>query len=34
VDDWMHATDRHGIASVADLRGAGLGRRAIVDLVK
>ena len=30
----MHATDRHGIASVADLRGAGLGRRAIVDLVK
>ena len=34
VDDWMHATDRHGIASVADLRGAGLGRRAILDLVK
>ncbi|HVD21612.1 MAG TPA: hypothetical protein VNC23_00840 [Lapillicoccus sp.] len=34
MDDWMHATDRHGIASVADLRGAGLGRRAIVDLVK
>ena len=25
MDDWMHATDRHGLANVADLRGAGLG---------
>ncbi|HEY8305437.1 MAG TPA: hypothetical protein VIG79_02035 [Lapillicoccus sp.] len=34
MDDWMHATDRHGIASVADLRGAGLGRRTVTALVK
>jgi very-short-patch-repair endonuclease len=30
----MHATDRHGIASLADLRGAGLGPRAVAALVK
>ena len=34
VDDWMHATDEHGLASVADLRGAGLGRSAVVALVR
>jgi very-short-patch-repair endonuclease len=34
VDEWMNATDRHGLASVADLRGAGLGRTAVVALVK
>ena len=34
MDDWMHATDGHGIASVADLRGAGLGRRTVVAMVK
>jgi very-short-patch-repair endonuclease len=34
MDDWMHAADRHGIASVAELRGAGIERRAVVSMVK
>ncbi len=34
MDDWLHATDRHGVASVADLRGAGLGRRTVMAMVK
>jgi very-short-patch-repair endonuclease len=34
MNDWMHATDAHGIASVSDLRGAGIGHRQTVSLVK
>jgi hypothetical protein len=34
MDDWMHATNRDGIASVAGLRGAGLGRRTVIAMVK